>query len=140
MTQDFFRQIVERAIEKLPSEFKNKLDNMDIVVEDFPSPVHLKKAKVKNKYELLGLYEGVPLTARGTSYGMVLPDKISIFRQPIEASCRSESDIETAIYNTLYHEIAHHFGFSEKQLSIIEKNKRGILRPDGAINWKEYGE
>jgi len=65
---------------------------------------------------LFGLYEGVPLTERSSHYGMVLPDKITIFRQPIEAYCRSEEEIRQMVRRTVLHELAHHFGIPDQRL------------------------
>jgi len=74
---------------------------------------------------LLGLYQGVPQTRRGRRYGLVLPDKISIFQKPIEAQCRIGDEIEVKIGEVVRHEIAHHFGLDEKTLRKIEGEKRG---------------
>lgn len=119
-----FYELVIKTIDNLPPVFQEKLDNLDVVIADWPSPVQLAKAKINNRFGLLGLYEGVPHTRRGRSYGMVLPDKITIFRNPIEARCHSWSEIEQEIENVVWHEIAHHFGTDEKTLRTIESNRR----------------
>lgn len=71
---------------------------------------------------MLGLYEGVPRTRRGQGYGMVLPDKITIFRKPIETRCRSWEEIEKEVAKVVRHEIAHHFGIEEHRLQNLENN------------------
>ena len=99
-----------RALDDLPAEFREQMRNIEIVVEDEPSPEQLR-----GDGELLGLYEGVPLTDRG-AMEPYLPDRISIFRGPIErisASPRRQADI---VRDTVVHEIAHHFGISDRRL------------------------
>jgi len=120
MEREKFEALVARALENLPPEFKSKLENVDIVVEDWPTPRQLRQVKLRHPGQLLGLYQGVPRTRRGRGYGMVLPDKISIFRKPIEARCRFGEEIEVKIGEVVRHEIAHHFGTDEKTLRKIE--------------------
>ncbi len=109
-----------RAIESLPGEFQRKLENVDIVVQEWPTAVQLREAKVRSPGELLGLYQGVPRTRRGRGYGLVLPDKISIFQRPIEAQCRFAYEVEAKIGEVVRHEIAHHFGLDDETLRRIE--------------------
>ena len=123
MEREKFEVLVARALENLPPEFKSKLENVDVVVEDWPTPTQLRQVKLSHPSQLLGLYQGVPQTRRGGGYGMVLPDKISIFRKPIEAQCRFGEEIEVKIGEVLRHEIAHHFGTDEKTLRRIEREK-----------------
>jgi len=124
MQREKFEALVARAIDSLPPEFQRKLENVDIVVEDWPPPGQLRLAKQSHPTQLLGLYQGVPQTRRGRGYGLVLPDKISIFRKPIEAQCRFGDEIEAKIEEVVRHEIAHHFGLDEKTLRKIEGEKR----------------
>jgi predicted Zn-dependent protease with MMP-like domain len=110
LRQARFARLVARALDELPAEFRERMRNIEIVVEDEPSPEQLR-----GDGELLGLYEGVPLTERG-AMEPYLPDRISIFRGPIErisASPRRQADI---VRDTVVHEIAHHFGISDKRL------------------------
>jgi len=125
MERQEFDTIVFRAIEALPAEFKDKLENVDILVEDWPSPQQIRQLRLRNKWQLLGLYEGVPQTNRGSSYNLVLPDKITIFQKPIEAQCRSSREIEVEIGSVVRHEIAHHFGIGDATLYKIERQRRG---------------
>ncbi len=124
MDRESFDELVFRAIEKLPAEFRDRLENVDIAVEDRASTSQLNKARLRHYEQLLGLYMGVPRTRRGVRYGMVLPDRIYIFQKPIEAMCRSSEEIERKIAEVVQHEIAHHFGTDEKTLRQIEGNRR----------------
>jgi predicted Zn-dependent protease with MMP-like domain len=123
MEREEFEGLVARAIESLPLEFQSKLENVDIVVEEWPTAVQLRQAKIKSPGQLLGLYQGVPRIRRGQGYGLVLPDKISIFQRPIEAQCRFGYEVEARIGEVVRHEIAHHFGLDEKTLWKIEREK-----------------
>jgi predicted Zn-dependent protease with MMP-like domain len=125
MQREKFEALVARAIDNLPPEFQRKLENVDIVVENWPTPGQLKQAKHSHPTQLLGLYHGVPQTKRGRRYGLVLPDKISIFQKPIEAQCRFGDEIEATVEEVVRHEIAHHFGLDERTLRKIEIEKRG---------------
>ncbi|MEA1872498.1 MAG: metallopeptidase family protein [Chloroflexota bacterium] len=124
MQREKFEALVARAIDNLPPEFQRKLENVDIVVENWPTPWQLRQAKHSHPTQLLGLYQGVPQTRRGRRYGLVLPDKISIFQKPIEAHCRFGDEIEATIEEVVRHEIAHHFGLDERTLRRIESEKR----------------
>jgi len=125
MEKEKFEALVAKSIDNLPPEFQRKLENVDIVVEDWPTPRQLRQAKHSHPTQLLGLYQGVPQTRRGRRYGLVLPDKISIFQKPIEAQCRFGDEIEVILEEVVRHEIAHHFGLDEKTLRKIENKKRG---------------
>ncbi|MGQ9603115.1 MAG: metallopeptidase family protein [bacterium] len=109
-----FDQILLEAVESLPEEFKNKLDNVEIVVEESPSPEVLKKFP-KNRL-LLGLYQGIPHKRRTSHYGLVLPDKICIYKRNIEMVSASKDEIRERIRRTLLHEIGHHFSLTDKDL------------------------
>ena len=124
MQREKFEALVVRAIDNLPPEFQRKLENVDIVVEAWPPPGQLRQAKHSHPTQLLGLYQGVPQTRRGRGYGLVLPDKISIFQKPIEAQCRFGDETEAKIEEVVRHEIAHHFGLDDKTLRKIEGEKR----------------
>lgn len=108
-----FDDLVERALDSLPLDLKERMSNVEIVIEDEPPP-HMAR-RLAPGGELLGLYEGIPLTKRGT-YGNVLPDKISIYQGPIERIYRDPASIEAAVRRTVIHEIAHHFGIEEERL------------------------
>ena len=121
MDRERFRELVTKAVESLPEEFRCRLDNVDVVVEDWASPSLLASVRLRRPHQLLGLYQGVPLTRRGRHYGLVTPDKISIFQKPIEARCRDEAEITAEISRVVKHEIAHHFGIGEARLRQLER-------------------
>jgi predicted Zn-dependent protease with MMP-like domain len=116
METERFERLVARAIENLPEEFRERLDNIDVVVADEPNRHQLSRTERQRGDTLLGLYEGVPLPERTQGYGFVVPDMITIFQRPIEAICRSDSEIITEIQKVVRHEIAHHFGISDDRL------------------------
>lgn len=115
MDDNQFRKLVEEALDLLPKEFAEKLNNVSIVVEDFPSIYQLKKSKIAPQALLLGLYEGVPQTKRGIYYSAI-PDKITIFKNSILQVSTSEEEIREQVRKTVIHEIGHHFGLSEEDL------------------------
>jgi predicted Zn-dependent protease with MMP-like domain len=124
MDREEFEGLVSRAIESLPLEFQSKLENVDIVVEEWPTGAQLRQARTERPWQLLGLYQGVPQTRRGRGYGLVLPDKISIFQRAIEAQCRSGYEVEAKVAEVVRHEIAHHFGLDDETLRNIERWRR----------------
>ena len=120
MDRLIFEEIVARVVSNLPEEFQERLGNVDVVVAEWPSRSQLSFSRIKRNEMLLGLYEGVPRTARGSHYGLVPPDKITIFQKPIEAKCRDENQIPRDIERVVRHEIAHHFGIGDARLKEIE--------------------
>ena len=123
MDRERFVWLVAKAVDSLPDEFRTKMDNIDVVVEDQPTPDQLAQVGLKQSRTLLGLYQGVPLTRRGRHYGLVTPDKITIFQKPIEAICRYDAEVVTEIQKVVKHEIAHHFGISDARLRELERGK-----------------
>lgn len=111
-----FEALVAEALDSLPPDIQEKLENVEVVVEWRPSPTQLRRLGIGSGHTLFGLYEGVPLTGRTSSYGMVLPDKITIFQQPIEAVCQSNQQVRHVVRRTVLHELAHHFGLSDERL------------------------
>ena len=122
MDREKFEWLVARAIDSLPDEFRSKLENIDVVVEDWPTEYQLAQVGLEEDETLLGLYEGVPLTMRSSLYGLV-PDKITIFRMPIQAKCRYVDQITAEIERVVRHEIAHHFGIGDDRLEQIERGE-----------------
>jgi predicted Zn-dependent protease with MMP-like domain len=108
-----FEELVADALDSLPEEFAQRMENVQVVVEDEPPPEML--ARLARGTTLLGLYHGIPLTSRG-QYGNVLPDKISIYRGPITRIARTPERIKYQVRKTVIHEIAHHFGISDERL------------------------
>jgi predicted Zn-dependent protease with MMP-like domain len=121
VNQERFEELVIEAVDGLPEEFLDTLENVDVVVEDSPNRKQL--ARAGRGMTLLGLYEGVPHTGRTRGYNMVLPDRITIFQKPIEAICRSEKEVVAQVQRVVQHEIAHHFGLDDDLLRRIESNK-----------------
>jgi len=121
MEHEKFEELVIAAISNLPEEFRELMDNVDIIVEDWPTREQLKSVGMRNKNNLLGLYEGIPITERGQNYNLVLPDKITIFQKPLESQCSSNKELKEEIVKTVKHEIAHYFGIGDERLSEIEK-------------------
>jgi predicted Zn-dependent protease with MMP-like domain len=101
-----FEQLVSEALDEVPPELLELMDNVVILVEDEP----------EDGSDLLGIYEGFALTERGWHYGGVLPDRIIIYRKPTLAICDTEDDVVDEVATTVVHEIAHHFGIDDKRL------------------------
>jgi predicted Zn-dependent protease with MMP-like domain len=120
MLPEKFETLVITAVAGMPAEFKELLDNVDICIQDWPSREQLKGVGLRDKYDLLGLYEGTPRTQRDQGYNLVLPDKITIFQKPLEAHCSSEKELKEEIVRTVKHEIAHYFGLDDDRLEEIE--------------------
>jgi predicted Zn-dependent protease with MMP-like domain len=111
-----FEQLVVQALDALPEFFQEKLQNIEVVVADWPTLAELQSVGLKPGQLLLGLYQGVPLTRRTHSYGMVLPDKVTIFQGPIERVCHTREQVIRQVQHTVKHELAHHFGISDDRL------------------------
>jgi predicted Zn-dependent protease with MMP-like domain len=112
-----FESMVAEAVADLPDAFRSRLSNVAVVVEDWPASdaVECDHAPTEN-LDLLGLYQGVPLGFRSSGYHLAVPDRITIYRRPILASCRSEAQLRREIRLTVLHEIGHHFGLSDAEL------------------------
>jgi len=123
MEKSKFEKLVQDGIKEIPENFRRKISNVAIVIEDEPSREQLKKLRVSGKMNILGLYEGVPQTKRA-NYGMVLPDKITVFKDPIENIASSDNEIREVVKNTVWHEIAHHFGLGEKKVRELDARRK----------------
>jgi len=122
VTREFFRELVEEAIDTIPLKFARQVRNLAIVVEDEASEELLDELELDDPRDLLGLYQGTPLNERGFGYGNVLPDRITLFQRSIEDECDDdEEEIVVAIGETLIHELGHYFGMSEEQIMEIEE-------------------
>jgi predicted Zn-dependent protease with MMP-like domain len=111
-----FEALVAQALDELPEFFQKKLQNVEVVVEDWPTAAARRSVGLKPGQLLFGLYRGVPLTRRTSHYGLVLPDKITIYRLPIERVCRTPEEVIQRVQHTVKHELAHHFGISDDRL------------------------
>lgn len=128
MESEKFARLVRQSYLELPAYFRRRISNVAIVVEEEPGEDDLRRARCPQDSTLLGLYHGVPLTHRTSGYGMVLPDKISIYQGPIERLARSEKELREIVRDTLWHEIGHYFGMSERQLRQLELRWRRARR------------
>ena len=116
MQRKAFESLVRAAIEELPRQFKDRLKNVAIIVEDYPSEELLERMEIPDDETLFGLYDGVPLTERGHFDVPLYPDRILLFQGPIEEACESPEQIQEEVRITLIHEIAHFFGFDDESL------------------------
>lgn len=131
MTHNEFEQLVNLGIEAVPKKFLELLDNVAIVIEDEPNIEQVKKYRLTHGHTLLGLYEGVPQSRRGPYYTAVLPDKITIFKNPIlQIAGPDPGKIKQAVKDTVWHEIAHHFGMEEHEVRRAEDNRRKRKQKD----------
>jgi predicted Zn-dependent protease with MMP-like domain len=111
--REVFEELVADALDSLPAEIAEAMENVEVVVEEEPSAADL--ARLPRGHTLLGLYHGIPLTQR-YDYGNTMPDKISIYRGPITRMARTRDGIREQVRRTVIHEIAHHFGISDDRL------------------------
>jgi len=125
MTDEQFEKLVSEGIDLIPERYMKKLDNVAIVTQDKPTHAQLEMNHVGKGSTLLGLYEGIPLTSRGEFYGTgeILPDKITIFKLPIlEEAGGDETRLREIIRDTVWHEIAHYFGYDDEEIALREHN------------------
>jgi predicted Zn-dependent protease with MMP-like domain len=107
ISREGFEELVGQALDDIPPELADLMDNVAVFVEDDPPP---------GDPDLLGLYDGLPLTERGHAYGGVLPDRITIFMNPTLRICKTYDDVIDEVHVTVVHEIAHHFGIDDDRL------------------------
>nr|WSX51063.1 metallopeptidase family protein [Streptomyces sp. NBC_00974] len=110
MTRDAFEELVAEALDSIPEDLTRVMDNVAVFVEDEPS---------SDDPDLLGLYEGTPLTERGEWYAGVLPDRISVYMGPTLRMCGSAEEVVHEVAVTVVHEIAHHFGIDDERLHAL---------------------
>ena len=121
MSDEDFEALIVKAMSELPQEYIKNLDNVAITFADEPTPEQLTKQGVRHGQLLLGLYEGIPLTARfSTGYSGVLPDKITLFKYPIQMISRDDVELFEQVKRTLWHEIAHHYGLNHDRIHTLE--------------------
>jgi predicted Zn-dependent protease with MMP-like domain len=124
MSVSDFDQIVERALRNIPAQFRSRMNNVAVAVEDEPALSQLKARGVSPGSTLFGLYEGRPLTHRSVFEPFHLPDRITIFQGPHERMARNREHLEQLVEQTLWHEIAHHFGMNEREVRAAERLRR----------------
>ncbi len=120
MSDEDFEKLVADGMNAIDEEFISKIKNVAVVIADFPSQSQLEKVKARPGTSLFGLYEGVPQTKRGGSYSGVLPDKITIFKIPLLCVSSDLEDLRARVKNTVWHEIAHHFGLDHARIHELE--------------------
>jgi predicted Zn-dependent protease with MMP-like domain len=111
-----FARVVRDALAELPSAFAQRLDNVAVLIADRPSPAQRRSLGLAPDETLFGLYEGTPLGERGTGYHLALPDRVTIFREPILEGCASIQEMKDEIRLTVIHELGHHFGLGDADL------------------------
>ena len=116
-----FEKLVKESVLGLSEPIRRKMENVALCIEKRPTREQLRKLGTRSGGTLLGLYEGVPKTAYGRGFGMILPDKITIFQEAIERFAGPPEEIKKLVKRTVRHEIAHHFGFNEKSVRRLEK-------------------
>ena len=117
-----FEQLVDRALARLPRKFREKLENIAVVVEDWADERTLAEMEIEPPDTLYGLYRGTDLTRRDSFYGGVLPDVITIYQGPIEEDCDSAMEMEELVQDTVIHEIGHYFGLDDERLDELEQS------------------
>jgi predicted Zn-dependent protease with MMP-like domain len=116
MERQRFRRLVREAVATLPRDLLQRVQNVEIVIERRPTARDRKVAGIGPGGTLLGLYHGIPLTHRGEYYNLVLPDKISIYQEPIESVCRGDDQVKEQVRKTVIHELGHYFGIDDDRL------------------------
>lgn len=112
-----FRELVTEGIDAISQEHAVHIDNLAFTIADLPTYEQQQKAGIRHGWLLLGLYEGIPKTKRGNNYSGVLPDKITIFKHPLLAISHDENDLLHRVKNTVWHEVAHHFGLNHHDIA-----------------------
>ena len=115
-----FENLVTNAIDNIPPKYAEHIKNLAFVVEDQPSNQQRLKFKLNQHQTLLGLYEGVPLTQRNSNYNLVLPDKITVFKIPIQLKSNSYLELVETVNNTIWHEVAHYYGLGHIRIHELE--------------------
>ena len=123
LTDTEFDALVQEAINGIPEDYRKLMRNVAIVVVDEPTPEQLTKTGLRHGQSLLGLYEGVPQISRGAGYS-ALPDKITIFKRAIVESCADSEQVCEQVKETVWHELAHHFGSSEQRVRRAQLKRR----------------
>ena len=116
MNRKRFERLVAEALDSLPLKFQEWMENVDVVIETWPSRETIRSMGLPPGETLMGLYQGVPLTKRTSRYGQVLPDRITIYQGPIEASCHNAEEVRIRVRQVVMHELGHHFGISDERL------------------------
>ena len=120
VSDEKFNEIVSKAIDNIPAKYGKHIKNLAFVVEDEPNAEQRRKLGLGPEQSLFGLYEGVPLTKRNGSYNLVLPDKITIFKSPVESNANNLDELQEQVNKTLWHEVAHYYGLGHANIKELE--------------------
>ena len=119
VSDEQFAQLVGKAMDALSKQME-EVKNVGIVIADDPTPEQRVKLELRGNETLFGLYEGIPLTRRNNNYSGVLPDKITIFKNPLSMSVNTIEELQKEVHHTLWHELAHHFGLNHDRIHKLE--------------------
>jgi predicted Zn-dependent protease with MMP-like domain len=122
LSDEAFDRLISQAMDELPQDYIKGLDNVAIVYADEPDRFQAQKAGLREGNLLLGLYEGIPLPARGAGYTFVLPDKITLFKYPIMAVSHGPEGLFAQVKRTLWHEIAHYYGLNHQRIDELQQH------------------
>lgn len=123
MTRRRFEALVDRALKRLPRKFRERIANIAVVVEDWADDETLAEMGIEPPDTLYGLYRGVDLTRRDSSYGNVLPDVITIYQGPIVEDAADEEEMAEIVLDTVVHELGHYFGLDDETMHRIENGE-----------------
>jgi predicted Zn-dependent protease with MMP-like domain len=123
LTDETFDHLISQAMDELPQEYINGLNNVAILYADDPDEYQIQKSGLREGNILLGLYEGIPLTKRGGNYGFVLPDKITLFKHSMMMVAHDPQQLYEQIKRTLWHEIAHYYGLDHERIHSLERGE-----------------
>ena len=119
-SDDQFGEMINDGVARLSKLYRNNLANVGFVVADEPTPDQRRQLQLRCDETLFGLYEGIPLTKRGTGYNLVLPDKITVFKLPMFRASRNPAEIAEHVRHTVWHEIAHYYGLNHAQIHKLD--------------------
>lgn len=117
-----FAALISRALDELPRRYVEHLDNVAITYDNEPNAEQRRKLKLRGTQTLYGLYEGIPLVKRGAGYNLVVPDKITLFKGPLQSAANTPDELYREVKHTLWHEIAHHYGLNHDRIHEIERH------------------
>lgn len=124
LSDELFDKVISDAMDELPEEYIQNLKNIAVVMAEEPTQEQRQKLKLHCNQTLFGLYEGIPLTKRGAGYNLVLPDKITLFKQPLLSASNSFVEFKQNVKRTLWHEIAHYYGLDHDRIHLLEQKNR----------------
>lgn len=124
LTREEFEKYLQEAIDNIPKLYQSRIENVAFILEDEPTPEQRYKLNLYPNETLFGLYEGVPLPARGGAL-KILPDKITIFKNPLMAASASHDDLRRNIGHTVWHEVAHYYGLDHKRIHELDDRMNG---------------